>query len=100
MRPHFNFAEAPVNDVKTDTISQLTLQRQLGVTMYGGSSLVINLFKQKVTSQKHHLFATMTLQNNLFCHRLSDHLYYTNGRLQNLIADCFTVGLYYVTITW
>jgi len=33
--------------VKTDTIWQPRLQRQLGVTMYGGS-YVVNLFKQKV----------------------------------------------------
>jgi len=52
MRPRFNFAEAPVKNVKTDTMWYLTLQRQLGVTMHGGSYLVINLFKQKVLSQK------------------------------------------------
>jgi len=32
--PHFNFAEALVKNVKTDTFWQPTLQRQLGVTMY------------------------------------------------------------------
>jgi len=35
----FKFVEAPVKNVKTDTIWQPTLQRQLGVTMYGGSSV-------------------------------------------------------------
>jgi len=72
-----NFAEAPINNVRTDTIWQPTLQRQLGVTMYGGS-YVVSLFKQKVVSQKNELFATVTLHNNLFCHRLSDHLHCTN----------------------
>jgi len=52
MRPRFNFAEAPVKIVKTDTIWHPTLQRHLGVTMHGGTCLVINLFKQKVVSQK------------------------------------------------
>jgi len=37
----------------SDTIWQLTLQRQLGVNMYGGS-YVVNLLKQKVVSQKKH----------------------------------------------
>jgi len=40
----------------------------------------------------------VTLHNNIFCHRRSDHLHYTNSRLRNLLAHCFTVGLYYVTI--
>jgi len=52
MRPRFNFAEAPVNNIKTDTIWQPALRRQLGVTMHGGSYLVIYLFKHKVVSQK------------------------------------------------
>jgi len=46
-----NFAEAPVKNVKADAIWQLTLQRRLGVIMYGGS-YVVNFFKQKVVSQK------------------------------------------------
>jgi len=33
---------------------------QLGVTMHGGSYLVINLFKQEVLSQKKDRFATVT----------------------------------------
>jgi len=33
MRPRFSFAAAPARNVKTDTIWQHTLQRQLGVTM-------------------------------------------------------------------
>ena len=37
--------------------------------MYGGSH-VVNLFKQEVVSQKNNRFATVTLHNNLFCHRL------------------------------
>jgi len=49
--PRFNFAEALVKNVKTDTIWQPTLQRQLGVSMYGGS-YVVNWFKEKVVSQK------------------------------------------------
>jgi len=44
--------------------------------MYGGS-YVVNLFKQKVASQKNDLFATATLHNNLFCHRISYHLHCT-----------------------
>jgi len=51
--------------VKTDRIWQPTLQRQLGVTIYGGSHLV-DLFKLKVISRKHDLFATVTPHNNLF----------------------------------
>jgi len=35
--PRFNFAEASVKNIKTDTIWQPTLQRQSGVTVYGGS---------------------------------------------------------------
>jgi len=50
-----NFAEAPVNSARTDTIWQPTLQRQLGVTMYGGS-YVVSLLKQKVVSQKKRTF--------------------------------------------
>ena len=99
MRPRFNFAKAPVKNVETDTTWQPTFRRQLGVTMHGGSYVVINLFKQTVVSQKKDPFATVTLHNNLFCHRRSDYLHYTNGRLRNLLADCFTVGLYYATIT-
>ena len=38
------------------------LQRQLGVTMYGGSHWV-NLFKQKAVSQKNDLFAIMTIHS-------------------------------------
>jgi len=72
-----HFAEAPVKDVRTDTIWQPTIQRQLGVTMYGGS-YVDNLFKGEVVSHKNVLFPTVTLHNNLFCHRLSDHLHCTN----------------------
>jgi len=49
--PGFKFAEAAVKKVKTDTIWQLTLQRQLVVTMYG-LSYVVNLFKQKVYHKK------------------------------------------------
>jgi len=45
--------------------------------MYGGS-YVVNLFKQKVVSQKNDVFATETLHNNLVCHRLSDYLHCTN----------------------
>ena len=45
--------------------------------MYGGSYVVI-FFKQNVISQKHDVFATGTLHNNLFCHRLSDYLHCTN----------------------
>jgi len=41
----------PVKNVKTGTIWQPTLLRQLGMTMYGGS-YVVNLFKRKVVSQK------------------------------------------------
>jgi len=47
------------------------------MTMYGGS-YVVNLFKQKVVSQKNDLLATMTLHNNLGCHRLSEHIHCTN----------------------
>jgi len=49
---HGSFEEAPVNNVKTDTIWQPTLRRQLGMTMHSGSYLVINLFTQKVVLQK------------------------------------------------
>jgi len=48
----FELCRTPVKNVKTDTIRQPTLQRQLGVTMYAGS-YVFNLFRQKVVSQKH-----------------------------------------------
>ena len=44
--------------------------------MYGGS-YVVNLFKQGCIT-KNVLFATVTSHNNLFCHRLSDHLHCTN----------------------
>jgi len=54
-----------------------TRQRQLGLTMYGGS-YVVNLFKQKVVSQKNDVFTTVTLHNNLFCQGLYDHLHCTN----------------------
>jgi len=47
----FNFAEVPVKNVNTDTILQPTLQRQLGLIMYGGS-YVVYLSKQKAVSQK------------------------------------------------
>jgi len=60
----FNFAEAPVKNFKTDTIWHPTLQRQLGVTMYGGS-YVFNLFKQKVVSQK-----------TIFCYRDTTQKYF------------------------
>jgi len=45
--------------------------------MYGGSYMV-NLFKQKVVSQKNDLLATMTLHKNLDCHRLSGHIHCIN----------------------
>ena len=45
--------------------------------MYGGS-YVANLFKQKVVSHKHNMFATVTLHNNLFCHRFSDYRHCKN----------------------
>jgi len=35
--PRYNFAKAPTENLKTDTIWQPRLQRQLGVTMYGSS---------------------------------------------------------------
>ena len=41
----FNFVEAPVKNVKTDTIWQPTLQRQLGDHSY-----LVNLFKRDVVS--------------------------------------------------
>jgi len=45
--------------------------------MYGGL-YVVNLFKQKVVSQKNDILATMTLHSNLDCHRLSDHIHCIN----------------------
>jgi len=42
--PSFQVAEAPAKNVKTDTIWQPTLERQLEVTMYDGLH-VVNLFK-------------------------------------------------------
>ena len=50
------------------------------VTMYSGS-YAVNLFKQKVVSQKNDLFATVT-QQSLFIeqNRLSDHLHCANRR--------------------
>ena len=47
------------------------------MTMYGGS-YVVNLFKKKVVSLKNDILATMTLHNNLDCHRLSDHIHCIN----------------------
>jgi len=43
----FNFAKTLVKNVKSDTIWQPALQRQLGVIMYRGSYVVnsLNLFK-------------------------------------------------------
>jgi len=38
--PRFNYAEALVKTVKTDTFWQPTLQRRLGVTMHGGAYVV------------------------------------------------------------
>ena len=40
--PRCIFAEEPVKNVKTDTIRQPTLQRQMEVTTYGGSYVVKN----------------------------------------------------------
>jgi len=60
----FQLCRAPVKNVKTDTIWQTTFQRQFGVPLYGGS-YVLNLFKQKVVSQKSDLFATVTPHNNV-----------------------------------
>jgi len=42
-----NFAKTPVKNVKTYTIWQPTLQRQLGVIMYGSSYEInsLNLFR-------------------------------------------------------
>ena len=88
----FNFAKAPVKNVKIDAIWQPTLQRQLGVTTYIRST-VINLFKQKAVSQND-LFATVTLHNNFFWHRLSHHLHCTNcyvhvcGTDSRIICPC------------
>jgi len=61
----FNFAEAPVNNVNTDTIWQPTFQKQLGVSVHGGS-YVVNLFKQKVVLQKNDLVATVTVYAAIF----------------------------------
>jgi len=36
------------------------------------------LLKHKVVSQKNDIFATVTLRNNLFCHKFSDYLHCTN----------------------
>jgi len=47
--PRFSFAEPPVKNIKTDNIWPPALQRQLWVTMCGGS-YVVNLFKQKAVS--------------------------------------------------
>ena len=52
-------------------------ERELGVNICSGS-FVVNLFKQKVISQKINIFAPMTLHSNIFYHRLSDHLHCTN----------------------
>jgi len=71
MRPSFNFAEVPVRNVETDTIWQPTLQRQLGVTMCGGSYLVINLFKQNVVSQKKSFWYHDTTQHPFFIDSLT-----------------------------
>ena len=67
--PRFNFAEAPVKNLKTDTIWQ---QPKLQ-TLWGD-----HLFKQKVVSQKNDLFAAVTPHDNIFSHTLSDHLHCTN----------------------
>jgi len=48
------------------------------ITINFETSYVVNLFKQEVVSQKIDLFTTVTLHNNLFCDRLSDHLHCAN----------------------
>jgi len=80
--PSFQVAEAPAKNVKTDTIWQPTLQRQLEVTMYDGLH-VVNLFK----------YAMMILQ---FANVRS---FACRSRLRNLLADCFHVGICCVSIT-
>ena len=46
-------------------LAAYTSERKLGVNICGGS-YVVNLFKQKVVSQKIDVFAPMTLRNNIF----------------------------------
>jgi len=74
--PSFQLCRSTGRIVKTDTIWQPTIQRQLGVNIYGGS-YVVNLFKQKVYHKKV-IIATVILHNNLFRHRLSDGLHCTS----------------------
>jgi len=80
--PSFQVAEAPAKNVKTDTIWQPTLRRQLGVTMYDGLHEV-GLFK----------YAMMMLQ---FAHVRS---FICRSSLRNLLADCFAVGICCISIT-
>jgi len=54
--------------------------------MYGGS-YVVNLFKQKVVSQKNDVFAAVTLHNNLLCHRLSEHRHCTPKSSINICIE-------------
>jgi len=53
------------------------ISETIRMTTYG-CSYVVNLFEQKVVSHENDIFDTVILHNNLFCHRLSDHLHCTN----------------------
>jgi len=75
--PSFQLCRSTGQKVKTDTIWQPTIQRQLWVNMYGGLD-VVNFFKQKVYHKQNDIFATVILHNNLFCHRPSDGLHCTS----------------------
>jgi len=87
----FQLCRSTLKNVKTDTIWQPTLQKQLGVTMYGGW-YVINLFKEKIVSQRNDIFATVTLHNNLFCYRPSDHLHCTNRAFTHGLREYMSTG--------
>ena len=47
------------------------------MTIYGSSD-VVKIVQTETCIAKNDLFATATLHNNPFCHRLSDHLHCTN----------------------
>jgi len=73
---------------------QLCLKVPKSLIWHCGSYMV-NLFKQKVVSQKNDIFATETLHNNLFCHRLSDYLHCTNRPFTYVLRkDISTPGPY------
>ena len=72
----FNFAEAPVKKSKLIRFGSLHFRDNWG---WPCTAVHLWLFcSNRKLYHKNDLFTTVTTHNNIFCHRLSDHLHCTN----------------------